>query len=81
MSSHADASIGFFGAETGEREFGWNSLVIMNGEFRTIMDEMVNMKKLARKPMLRGYGREIRKVVEWCIDQLLLAEGVFLMLP
>ena len=71
VSSHADASIGFFGAETGEREFGWNSLVIMNGELKTIIDEMVSMKKLERKPMLKGYGRVIRKVVEWCMRTLM----------
>jgi len=64
VSKQADASIGFFGAETGIKEVGWNTVVIMNPELKMIMDRMVAAGKLARKPVLRGYGRPLRKILE-----------------
>ena len=64
VSKQADASIGFFGAETGVKEVGWNTVVIMNPELKKIMDSMVAAGKLARKPVLRGYGRTLRKTLE-----------------
>lgn len=64
VSKQADASIGFFGAETGVKEVGWNTVVIMNPELKKIMDRMVATGKLARKPVLRGYGRPLRKIIE-----------------
>ena len=64
VSKQADASIGFFGAETGVKEVGWNTVVIMNPELKKIMDRMVATGKLARKPVLRGYGRTLRKMLE-----------------
>jgi coenzyme F420-reducing hydrogenase beta subunit len=64
VSKQADASIGFFGAETGVKEVGWNTVVIMNPELKNITDRMVAAGKLARKPVLRGYGRALRKIIE-----------------
>ncbi len=63
-SRHADASIGFFGAETGIKEYGWNLVAVMHPGIKSIMDAMVEEHKLARKPVLRNYGRALRKVLE-----------------
>ncbi len=63
-SKHADASIGFFGAETGIKEHGWNLVTVMHHEIKSIMDSMVAEQKLARKPVLRNYGRALRKAIE-----------------
>jgi coenzyme F420-reducing hydrogenase beta subunit len=75
-SKHADASIGFFGAEVSEKEFGWNIVAIMNAELKTIVDEMVIAKKLERKPILRGYGRNMRIALEWIIKKFMPARDV-----
>jgi len=64
MSKHADASMGFFGAETGIKEYGWNTVAIMHPEIGSIMDAMVAEHKLERKPVLRNYGRTLRKALE-----------------
>ena len=64
VSKQADASIGFFGAETGVKEVGWNTMVIMRPEIKKVVDAMVAQGKLERKPVLRGYGRTLRKVLE-----------------
>ena len=76
VSKHADASIGFFGAETGVRELGWNSVVIRNSELKKIVDEMVTAKKLKKKPILRGYGRQMRIVLELLIQRFMPARDV-----
>lgn len=68
-SKHADASIGFFGAEVSEKEFGWNLVSIMNPELKEIVDEMVIANTLERRPVLRGYGRNIRIPLEWIIQK------------
>lgn len=70
VSKQADASIGFYGAETGVKDVGWNTLVIMNAELKKIVDTMVAAGKLARRPVLRGYGRTLRKVLEKLIPAL-----------
>jgi coenzyme F420-reducing hydrogenase beta subunit len=70
VSTQADASIGFFGAETGVREVGWNTTVIMNPGLKKITDAMVAAGKLARRPVLRGYGRTLRKILEKLIPAL-----------
>jgi coenzyme F420-reducing hydrogenase beta subunit len=70
VSKQADASIGFYGAETGLKEVGWNTVAIMNEELKKIVDEMVASGKLARKPMLRGFGRILRKVLEKCLPAM-----------
>jgi coenzyme F420-reducing hydrogenase beta subunit len=64
VSKHADASIGFFGAETGVKEFGWNTVSIMDPTLKEIVENMVAEKKLERKPILRDYGRALRKTLE-----------------
>jgi coenzyme F420-reducing hydrogenase beta subunit len=70
VSKQADACIGFFGAETGVKEVGWNTVTIMNPELKKIVDEMTAMGKLERKPVLRGYGRNLRKILEKFIPAL-----------
>jgi coenzyme F420-reducing hydrogenase beta subunit len=70
VSKQADACIGFYGAETGMKEAGWNTVTIMKPELKKIMDEMVSTGKLARKPVLRGYGRTLRKVLEKVIPAI-----------
>ncbi len=64
VSRHADASIGFFGAETGVKEFGWNTVAIMDPGLKEIVDKMVAEERLVRKPILRNYGRTLRKALE-----------------
>jgi hypothetical protein len=44
-------------------------MVIMNEELKKIVDEMVQAQKLERKPVLRGYGRSVRIVLEWFIKR------------
>jgi hypothetical protein len=70
VSKQADASIGFYGAETGVREAGWNVVTIMNQKLKKIVDEMVVLGKLEKKPVLRGCGRTLRKILEKCIPAL-----------
>ncbi len=70
VSKEADASIGFYGAETGVREVGWNIVTIMKPELKKIVDEMVTRGKLERKPVLRGYGRTVRRIIETCIPAI-----------
>jgi coenzyme F420-reducing hydrogenase beta subunit len=64
VSRHGDANIGFFGGETGVKEFGWNMVSIMNPSLKEVVDKMVAEKKLERKPILRNYGRTLRKMLE-----------------
>ena len=64
VSKQADASIGFYGAETGVKEVGWNTITIMNSDLKKIVDEMVAAGKLERKPVLRGFGRTLRICLE-----------------
>jgi hypothetical protein len=64
VSRHADASIGFFGAETGVKEFGWNTVSIMHPSLNKVIEEMVADNKLEQKPILRNYGRTLRKIIE-----------------
>ncbi len=70
VSKQADASIGFYGAETGVKEVGWNMVAIMNPLLKKIVDEMVTEEKLEKKPVLRGYGKTLRKILEKCIPAL-----------
>jgi coenzyme F420-reducing hydrogenase beta subunit len=70
VSKQADASIGFYGAETGVKEVGWNTIAIMNEELKNIVDEMVAAGMLARREMLRGFGRTLRKALELFIPAL-----------
>jgi coenzyme F420-reducing hydrogenase beta subunit len=70
VSKQADACIGFYGAETGVKEVGWNTVTIMNPELKKIVDEMTALGKLERKPVLRGYGRTLRKILEKFIPAL-----------
>ena len=70
VSKQADACIGFYGAETGVKEVGWNMVAIMNPLLKKIMDEMVPEGKLEKKPVLRGYGRTLRKILEKLIPAL-----------
>jgi coenzyme F420-reducing hydrogenase beta subunit len=75
-SKHADATIGFYGAEPGLKEFGWNSVVLLNAELAKIVDEMVLAKKLEKRPLVRGYGRWMRKTLEWIIRKCVPALDV-----
>jgi len=70
VSKQADACIGFYGAETGTKEVGWNTVAIMNPGLKEIVDEMVAEGKLERKPVLRGHGRTLRKILEKLIPAL-----------
>ena len=70
VSKQADASIGFYGAETSLKEVGWNMVAIMNPQLKKIVDEMVAEEKLEKKPVLRGYGKTLRKILEKCIPAL-----------
>jgi coenzyme F420-reducing hydrogenase beta subunit len=70
VSKEADASIGFYGAETGVKEVGWNSVVVMSAELAKIFNEMVAEQKLERKPFLKAYGRTMRKTLEWLITNV-----------
>jgi coenzyme F420-reducing hydrogenase beta subunit len=74
VSRHADASVGFFGAETGVKEFGWNTVSIMDPGLKEIVDKMVAEEKLARKPILRNCGRTLRKVIEVLMQGLMPAK-------
>jgi len=67
VSKQADASIGFYGAETGVKDVGWNTVTIMNQELKKIVDEMVALGRLEKKPVLRSYGKTLRKILEKCI--------------
>jgi len=42
----------------------------MNPLLKKIVDEMVTEGKLEKKPVLRGYGRTLRKILEKCIPAL-----------
>ena len=70
VSKQADACIGFYGAETGVKDVGWNTVAIMNPMLNKIMKEMVIEGKLERKPVLRGYGRNLRKILDKFIPAL-----------
>jgi hypothetical protein len=70
VSKQADACIGFYGAETGVKEVGWNTVAVMKPELKKIFDEMVVLGKIERKPVLRGYGKILRKILEKCIPAL-----------
>ena len=74
VSRHADASVGFFGAETGVKEFGWNTVSIMDPRLKEIVDKMVAEEKLVRKPILRNYGRTLRKAIEVLMQGLMPAK-------
>ena len=74
VSKHADASIGFFGAETGVKEFGWNTVSIMDPALKEIVDTMVTEKKLERKPIVRNHGRALRKTLEVLMRGLMPAK-------
>jgi coenzyme F420-reducing hydrogenase beta subunit len=64
VSKHADASIGFFGAEQNTKEFGWNIVVLRNAQLKKVADKMVVQKKLEKRPVLRHHGRELRESIE-----------------
>ena len=74
VSRHADASIGFFGAETGVKEFGWNTVSIMHPSLKKVIDEMVAEERLERKPILRNYGKTLRKTIEVLMRGLMPAK-------
>lgn len=70
VSKEADASIGFYGAATSVKDVGWNIVTIMNPELKRIVDAMVAMEKLEIKPVLRGCGRTLRKILETLIPPI-----------
>ena len=45
VSKQAYASIWFFGAETGVKEVGWNTMVIMHPGLKKVVDAMVAARK------------------------------------
>ena len=74
VSRHADASIGFFGGETGVKAFGWNTVAIMDRGLKEIVDKMVAEKRLVRRPILRNYGKTLRKILEVLVRGLIPAK-------
>lgn len=68
VSREADVSIGMFGADCEDGDFGWNSVVVMNPELQKIFDLMVSEGILGRKPLLQNSGTVLRKTAEWAMN-------------
>lgn len=69
VSREADASIGMFGADGQDGDFGWNSVVVMDPALHKIFARMAADGMIEQRPLMQGCGRTVRTAAEWLLNR------------